>query len=289
MPMTKDGSMQTVTLNNGVEMPILGFGVYQIPAEETERSVTAALAAGYRSIDTAAAYGNEEAVGRALRASGIPRDELFITTKVWVQRGGEASTVRAFETSLERLGLDRLDLYLIHQPYGDYYSEWRAMETLYGGGTVRAIGVSNFQADRLIDLILHNEIVPAVNQVETHPFYQRHDDQALMRKHGVQIEAWGPLAEGRHHLFTDPVLASIGTAHGKSVAQVVLRWLTHREVVVIPKSSRPERMAENLAVFDFELSAEEMDRIALLDTGVSAFFDHRDPLMVKRLGTAQVH
>jgi 2,5-diketo-D-gluconate reductase A len=281
--------MQTVTLNNGVEMPILGFGVYQIPAEETEQCVTAALAAGYRSIDTAAAYGNEEAVGRALRASGIPRDELFITTKVWVQRGGEASTVRAFETSLERLGLDRLDLYLIHQPYGDYYSEWRAMEALCLEGTVRAIGVSNFQADRLLDLILHNEIVPAVNQVETHPFYQRQDDQALMRKHGVQIEAWGPLAEGRHHLFTDPVLAAIGTAHGKSVAQVVLRWLVQRQVVVIPKSSRPERMAENLAVFDFELSAEEMDRIALLDTGASAFFDHRDPVMVKRLGTAQVH
>ncbi|MET9463749.1 aldo/keto reductase [Streptomyces sp. NPDC006544] len=277
--------MRNVTLNNGVEMPVLGFGVYQIPAEETERAVGDALAAGYRSLDTAAAYGNEEAVGRAIRSSGIARRELFVTTKLWVSDAGEDKARRACETSLRKLGLEQLDLYLIHQPYGDVYGSWRAMESLQREGLVRAIGVSNFHGDRLVDLIDHNEVTPAVNQVETHPFYQRTADQELMRERGVQIESWGPFAEGRNNLFTDPVLAKTGAAHGKSVAQVVLRWLVQRGVVVIPKSVRPERMAENLDVFDFELTAEEMASLAALDTGASLFFDHRDPAMVSRLGS----
>jgi 2,5-diketo-D-gluconate reductase A len=280
--------MQTVSLNNGVEMPILGYGVYQIPPEQTEQAVTDALAAGYRHIDTAAAYGNEEAVGRAIAASGLPRDELFVTTKLWVHDDGEAGTRRAFETSLRNLRLDRLDLYLIHQPFGDYYSSWRAMQELNREGLVAAIGVSNFYPDRLVDLLEHNEITPAVNQVETHPFFQRTDYQALMRDRGVQIESWGPLAEGRNGLFGNPTLAGIGEAHGKSVAQVVLRWLVQRGVVVIPKSVRPERMAENLDVFDFELTDEQMGRIASLDTGASVFFDHRDPEWVSRLGNVRI-
>ncbi|MFJ3840776.1 aldo/keto reductase [Streptomyces sp. NPDC090054] len=277
--------MQNVTLNNGVEMPVLGFGVYQIPPEETERAVSDALAAGYRSLDTAAAYGNEEAVGRAIRSSGIPRQDLFVTTKLWVSDAGEEKAARAFDTSLRKLGLDHLDLYLIHQPYGDVYGSWRALEALRGEGLVRAIGVSNFHGDRLVDLIDHNEITPAVNQVETHPFHQRASDQALMRERGVQIESWGPFAEGRNNLFSHPALGGIAAAHGKSVAQVVLRWLVQRGVVVIPKSVRPERMAENLDVFDFELTPDEMAAVAALDTGESLFFDHRDPAMVARLGT----
>jgi 2,5-diketo-D-gluconate reductase A len=274
-----------VTLGNGVRMPILGFGVYQIPPEETEQAVRDALAAGYRHIDTAAAYGNEEAVGRAIASSGIPRDELFVTTKLWVSDTGEENTRRGFERSLQRLGLDHLDLYLIHQPFGDYYGSWRAMERLQRDGLVRAIGVSNFYPDRLVDLIDHNELPPAVNQIETHPFFQRADYQELMRERGVQIESWGPLAEGRNNLFTEPTLSGIGAAHGKSVAQVVLRWLIQRGVVVIPKSVRPDRMAENIDVFDFELTDDEMTRIAAMDTGASVFFDHRDPAMVSRLGT----
>src|SRR5687768_9874719 len=246
-------------------MPILGFGVYQIPPEQTEQAVTDALAAGYRHIDTAAAYVNEEAVGRAIAASGIPRDELFITTKLWVSDSGEDAARRAFEKSLQRLGLDHLDLYLIHQPFGDYYGSWRTMEKLQHEGLVRAIGVSNFHPDRLVDLIDHNEIVPAVNQIETHPFFQRADYQELMRERGVQIEAWGPLAEGKNDIFDNLTLAGVGQAHGRSVAQVALRWLVQRGVVVIPKSVRPERMAENLDVFDFTLTDEEMTRIATLD------------------------
>jgi 2,5-diketo-D-gluconate reductase A len=280
--------MRTVTLNNGVEMPILGFGVYQIPAEETEQAVTSALEAGYRLLDTAAAYGNEEAVGRAMAASGIPRDELFVTTKLWIQDPGEGNTERAFEKSLQRLGLDSVDLYLIHQPFGDVYSQWRAMERIHREGRARAIGVANFHADRLVDLIDHNEVTPAVNQIETHPFFQRTADQELMRERGVQIQSWGPFAEGRNDLFTDPTLSAIGEAHGKSAAQVVLRWLIQRDVVVIPKSVRPERMAQNFDVFDFELSDEEMARIAAMDTGASLFFDHRDPAMVSRLGGVRV-
>lgn len=278
--------MQTVTLNNGVEMPILGFGVYQIPAEQTEQAVSDALAAGYRSLDTAAAYRNEEAVGRAIKSSGIPRQDLFVTTKVWVSDAGEDKARRAFDASLRKLGLDHLDLYLIHQPYGDVYGTWRAMESLHREGLIRAIGVSNFYSDRLVDLIDHNEVTPAVNQVETHPFHQRITDQDLMRERGVQIESWGPFAEGRNNLFTHPVLVRIATAHGKSVAQVVLRWLIQRNVVVIPKSVRAERMAENLDVFDLELTDDQMTAIAALDTGESLFFDHRDPVMVSRLGNS---
>jgi 2,5-diketo-D-gluconate reductase A len=275
----------TITLNNGVTMPVLGFGVYQIPAEQTEQAVSEALAAGYRSLDTAAAYQNEEAVGRAIAASGIPRDELVVTTKLWIQKPGEENTKRAFAASLEKLGLDYVDLYLIHQPLGDYYSAWRAMQELNRDGVAKAIGVANFYPDRLVDLIDHNETTPAVNQIETHPFFQRTADQEVMREHGVQIESWGPFAEGRNDLFTDPTLSEIGAAHGKSVAQVVLRWLTQRDVVVIPKSVRPERMRENIDVFDFELTTDEMTRIAALDTGRTLFFDHHDPAMVRWLNS----
>jgi 2,5-diketo-D-gluconate reductase A len=278
--------MQTVTLNNGVQMPILGFGVFQIPAEQTEEAVAGALAAGYRHLDTAASYGNEEAVGRAIKSSGIPREELFVTTKLWIQaRPGEEAVKRAFDGSLQRLGLGYLDLYLIHQPLGDYYTAWRAMQDLHRDGLIKAIGVANFYPDRLVDLIEHNEITPAVNQIETHPFFQRHADQQLMRERGVQIESWGPFAEGKNNLFSDPALTAIGGAHGKSVAQVVLRWLTQREVVVIPKSVRPERMTENLDIFGFQLTGDEMSQIATLDTGASLFFDHRDPAMVSWLNS----
>jgi 2,5-diketo-D-gluconate reductase A len=277
-----------LTLNNGVEMPVLGFGVYQIPAEQTEQAVSDALAAGYRSLDTAAAYQNEEAVGRAIAASGIPRDELFVTTKLWIQDVGEGTARRAFEASLERLGLDYVDLYLIHQPFGDYYRSWREMQELNRVGLAKAIGVSNFYADRLVDLIQHNEIAPAVNQIETHPFNQRTADQAVMREHGVQIESWGPFAEGQNNIFSNPVLSEIGAAHGKSVAQVVLRWLIQRDVVVIPKSVRPERMRENIDVFDFALTDDDMARIAELDTGGTLFFDHADPEWVTRLNSIRV-
>ncbi|MEV6174177.1 aldo/keto reductase [Streptomyces sp. NPDC051954] len=281
--------MQNVTLNTGVEMPILGFGVYQIAPEQTEQAVTDALAAGYRLLDTAAAYGNEEAVGRAITKSGIPREELFVTTKLWVQDTGEENTERAFETSLGKLGLDHLDLYLIHQPYGDVHGSWRAMESLYREGRAKAIGVSNFHPDRLVDLIDRNEITPAVNQIETHPFHQRTADQELMRERGVQIESWGGFAEGKNNLFTHPVLSGIADAHGRSVAQIVLRWLVQREVVAIPKSVRADRMKENIDVFDFELSDDQMASIATLDTGTSLFFDHRDPAMVSRIGNARIH
>ncbi|MFE7068864.1 aldo/keto reductase [Streptomyces sp. NPDC057620] len=281
--------MHIVTLNNGVEMPILGFGVFQIPAEETERAVTEALAAGYRMLDTASSYQNEEAVGRAIRSSGFPRADLFVTTKLYVQDApAEENTKRAFETSLEKLGLDHVDLYLMHQPYGDVYGQWRAMEDLHRAGLSRAIGVSNFYPDRLLDLVINNEITPAVNQIETHPFFQRADYQELMREHGVQIESWGGFAEGRNDLFGNPVLNGIGEQHGKSVAQVVLRWLTQRGVVAIPKSVRADRMAENLDVFDFELTGEQMASIAALDTGSSLFFDHHDPKMVSWLSARRL-
>lgn len=280
--------MQNVTLNNGVQMPILGFGVFQIPDGETQAAVEAALATGYRHLDTAASYGNEEAVGAAIKASGIARKDLFVTTKLWIQHAPtgsvEEDTRRAFENSLARLGLDYLDLYLIHQPLGDYYSEWRAMQKLNQAGLAKAIGVSNFHPDRLVDLIDHNEIAPAVNQIETHPFHQRAVDQELMVERGIQIESWGPFAEGKNDLFTNPLLSAIGEAHGKSVAQVVLRWLTQRGVVVIPKSVKPDRMAQNLDVFDFTLTDEQMSQIATLDTRASQFFDHRDPAMVSWLG-----
>ncbi len=277
-----------LTLNNGVKMPVLGFGVYQIPAEQTEQAVSDALAAGYRSLDTAAAYRNEQAVGRAIAAGGIPRSELFVTTKLWIQDAGEGNATRAFEASLERLGLDYVDLYLIHQPLGDYYSSWRAMQELNREGLAKAIGVSNFYPDRLLDLLRNNEITPAVNQIETHPFHQRTADQELMREHGVQLESWGPFAEGQNNIFADPVLGTIGAAHGKSIAQVVLRWLIQRDVIVIPKSVRPERMRENIDVFDFELTDDEMDRIAAMETGTTLFFDHADPEWVDRLNSVRV-
>ena len=277
--------METKILNNGVEMPVLGFGVYQVDEAICERCVSEALAAGYRSIDTAAAYMNERAVGRAVRRSGIPRGELFITTKLWVQDAGYESAKRAFAASLERLQLDYLDLYLIHQPFGDVYGAWRAMEELYREGKVRAIGVSNFQPDRLVDLILHNEVVPAVNQVETHPFCQQAEETGIMARYGVQAEAWAPFAEGRNNLFGNEVLTDLAAKHRKSVAQVVLRWLIQRGVVVIPKSVHKERMAENIDVFDFTLPPEDMARIAALDMKQSCFLSHRDPQTVEWLGT----
>ncbi|MWV42700.1 aldo/keto reductase [Paenibacillus sp. HJL G12] len=281
--------MQKVILNNGIEMPILGFGVYQIADQnECERSVYDALMAGYRLIDTAASYLNEEAVGRAIKRSGVAREDLFITTKLWVQDTGYDRTKRAFEKSLERLQLDYLDLYLIHQPYGDVYGSWRAMEELHREGKIRAIGVSNFHEDRLIDLILHNEIVPAVNQVETHPFNQQIDHAKFMKENHVQIESWAPFAEGKNNLFQNEILVSIAEKVHKSVAQVVLRWLTQREVVVIPKSVRKERMIENIDIFDFELSQEDMEKIAALDTKQSLFFSHRDPEMVKWIGNRKL-
>ena len=272
--------MEHRILNNGVEMPVLGFGVYQVEETVCEQCVCDAIAAGYRSIDTASAYLNERAVGRAIRRSGVPREELFITTKLWVQDAGYESTKRAFAKSLERLQLDYLDLYLIHQPFGDVYGSWRAMEELYREGAVRAIGVSNFQPDRLVDLILHNEVVPAVNQVETHPFCQQTEAAAVMASEGVQIESWAPFAEGRNNLFGNGTLVSLAAKYRKSVAQVILRC-----VVVIPKSVRPERMAENIDVFDFHLAPEDMDLIATLDTRRSCFLSHRDPETVKWLGT----
>ena len=277
--------MEHRILNNGVEMPVLGFGVYQVEETVFVQCVCDAIAAGYRSFETASAYLNERAVGRAIRRSGVPREELFITTKLWVQDAGYESTKRALAKSLERLQLDYLDLYLIHQPFGDVYGSWRAMEELYREGAVRAIGVSNFQPDRLVDLILHNEVVPAVNQVETHPFCQQTEAAAVMASEGVQIESWAPFAEGRNNLFGNGTLVSLAAKYRKSVAQVVLRWLIQRGVVVIPKSVRPERMAENIDVFDFHLAPEDMALIATLDTRRSCFLSHRDPETVKWLGT----
>ncbi|WP_026259981.1 aldo/keto reductase [Segetibacter koreensis] len=277
--------METVKLNNGVEMPILGFGVFQVKdLAECERSVMDAIKSGYRLIDTAQSYENEEAVGSAIKNSGVPREELFITTKLWIQSNGYEGTKKAFENSMRRLQLEYLDLYLIHQPFGDVYGEWRAMQELYKAGRIRAIGVSNFQPDRLIDLIVHNEIVPAVNQVETHPFYQQNETQKFLQENNVQIESWGPFSEGKNNLFTNELLTSIGRKYNKSVAQVVLRWLTQRGIVAIPKSVRKERMEENFNIFDFTLSEEDMEAIKTLDTKASLFFDHCDPKMVKWLG-----
>lgn len=277
--------METVKLNNGVEMPILGFGVFQVPdPKECERSVLDAIESGYRLIDTAAAYQNEEAVGIAIKKSGVDRENLFITTKLWIQTNGYLDTKKAFDVSLKKLQLDYLDLYLIHQPFGDVYGEWRAMEDLYKEGKIRAIGVSNFHPDRLMDLIVHNEIVPAVNQIETHPFHQQMEAQKFLIENNVQIESWGPFAEGKNGLFQNELLSSIGKKYDKTIAQVVVRWLTQRGVVAIPKSVRKERMQENFNVFDFQLSEQDMEAIKALDTNASAFFDHRDPGMVKWLG-----
>jgi len=276
--------MIKTTLNNGVEMPLLGFGVFQITdAEVCERTVYDAIQTGYRLIDTAASYGNEEAVGKAIQRSGIPRDELFVTTKLWIQDACYESAKAAFDRSLQRLQLDYLDLYLIHQPFGDVHGAWRAMEELYRAGRARAIGVSNFQPDRVMDLIVHHQVIPAVNQIELHPFCQQIETQQFLEENKVQTESWGPFAEGRDGIFHNELLLSLGAKHGKSVAQVILRWLLQRGVVAIPKSVRKERIVENFTIFDFELGPQDMDAIATLDRKVSSFFDHRDPAVVKRL------
>jgi len=274
--------MDYVTLNNGLRMPLAGFGVFQVtdPAE-CERCVVDAIAAGYRLIDTAASYMNEEAVGRGLRRSGVVRGDLFVTTKLWVQDAGYERTCQAIDKSLRRLQLDYLDLYLIHQPFGDVHGSWRAMEEAYKVGKLRAIGVSNFAPDRLMDIKAFNQVAPAVNQVEVNPFHQQAESVAFMRQNGVQPEAWAPFAEGRNDLFHNEVLSEIGRKHGKSVGQVVLRWLVQRGIVALAKSVRKERMTENLNVFDFQLDESDMARIATLETGTSSFFSHRDPAIVK--------
>jgi 2,5-diketo-D-gluconate reductase A len=283
-------SIPTATLNNGVQMPLLGFGVYQIAdLAECERCVTDALSVGYRLLDTAAAYGNEEAVGSAIRKSGVPREELFVTTKLWISDAGYDKALRAFDRSMQRLQLETLDLYLIHQPIGDVYGAWRAMEKLHREGRIRAIGISNFPPDRVMDFLMHQEVKPAVNQIETHPFHQQVETQKFLEENGVQIESWGPFAEGKNDIFHNRVLQSIADKHHKTIAQVVIRWLTQRSVVAIPKSVRKERIAENFSIFDFQLSDADMRSIATLDTGTSAFFDHRDPAMVKRLSEATLH
>lgn len=282
--------MEYVTLNNGVRMPLEGFGVYQVPeAAVCEKAVSEALETGYRLIDTAAAYFNEEAVGAAIRKSGIPREELFITTKLWIQDAGYESAKKAFQVSMENLGLDYLDLYLIHQPFSDYYGAWRAMEELYQEGKIRAIGVCNFYPARLADLCETVEVKPAVNQVELHPFFQQEDALALMKEYGVIPEAWGPFAEGNHGIFTHPVLTKIGDKYGKTAAQTALRWNVQRGVVVIPKSVHKDRMEQNMDIWDFELSGEDMEEIAKLDLGHSEIVNHDDPAFVKMLHTMKIH
>lgn len=275
--------MEYVTLNNGLKMPILGFGVFQIPKEETEKCVLDAIEVGYRLFDTAQSYGNERAVGNAIKASGLDRTEFFITTKLWISEMGYEKAKKSIEGSLERLQMDYLDLLLIHQPFGDYYGTYRAMEELYHEGKLKAIGVSNFYSDRLIDLIKFNKVIPMVNQVETHPFHQQVEANEIMKKYGVQIQAWAPFAEGKNDLFGNEMLVEIGKKYNKSAAQVTLRYLIQRGVSVLPKSVKKERMQQNFEVFDFELNQEEMDNILKLDQPVSSFFDHADPAMVERL------
>jgi 2,5-diketo-D-gluconate reductase A len=282
--------MEKVKLNNGLEIPLLGFGVFQVTdMAECERSVLDAINTGYRLIDTAASYMNEEAVGKAIKNCGVDRGELFITTKLWIQSNGYEGTKKAFENSLKKLQLEYLDLYLIHQPFGDVYGEWRAMQDLYKEGRIKAIGVSNFHPDRLMDLMVHNEIVPAVNQIETHPFNQQNEAQQFLQEHKVQIESWGPFAEGKNNIFHNEILSSIGKKYNKTIAQVILRWLTQRSVVAIPKSVRKERMEENFNIFDFNLDEGDMNEIKKLDTKASLFFDHRDPAMVKWLGERKLN
>ncbi len=273
--------MEYVTLNNGVKMPVLGYGVYQTPPEETERCVREAIEVGYRSIDTAQAYGNEEGVGKAMAGSGLPREEFFLTTKVWISNAGYERAKASIEESLNKLQTSYLDLLLIHQPFGDYYGTYRAMEEAYKSGKVRAIGVSNFYPDRFLDIHHFAEIKPAVNQVETHVFQQQKVAKEYMKKNGTQIESWGPFAEGKNDFFRNPVLQEIGAAHGKTVAQTALRFLFQSGVVVIPKSTHRERMEENFQVFDFALNEEEMARIEALDGGQSLFFSHYDPQTVE--------
>lgn len=273
--------MEYVTLNNGVKMPVLGYGVYQTPPEETERCVLDAIHTGYRSIDTAQAYGNEEGVGNAIAKSGLPREEFFLTTKVWISNAGYEKARASIEESLKKLKTSYLDLLLIHQPFGDYYGTWRAMEEAYKAGKIRAIGVSNFYPDRFLDLHHFAEIKPAVNQVETHVFQQQKIAKEYMKKNGTQIESWGPFAEGKNNYFHNPVLMEIGAKYNKSVAQTALRFLIQNDVVVIPKSTHIERMEENFNVFDFKLTVEEMARIEALDGGESLFFSHYDPKTVE--------
>lgn len=288
--MRGETKMQTVKLNNGVEMPMEGFGVFQVTdAAQCEQAVSQALATGYRLIDTAAAYMNEEAVGEAIRKSGIPREELFITTKLWIQDAGYDNAQKAFQTSLDKLGLDYLDLYLIHQPMNDYYGSWRAMEELYAAGKIRAIGVCNFYPERLVDLCKNVKIIPAVNQVEVHPFFQQADAMRIMQEFGVQIEAWGPLAEGNHGIFTNETLSAIGQKYGKTVAQVVLRWHVQRGVVIIPKTVHKERMEENINIWDFALTEEDMNTIAKMDIGHSEIIDHFSPDTAKWLNDYKIH
>ena len=282
--------MQMVCLNNGVQMPLEGFGVFQVPnAAECEQVVSDALKVGYRLIDTAAAYMNEEAVGNAIRTSGIPRKDLFITTKLWIQDADYESAKKAFETSLNKLGLEYLDLYLIHQPFHDYYGAWRAMEELYKEGRIRAIGVSNFYPDRLVDLCMNAEIIPAVNQVECHPFFQQKDALKVMKEYGVQPEAWGPFAEGKNNFFQNPTLSEIATKYGKSVAQVALRWNVQRGVLVIPKSVHQERIQENFNIWDFELSKKDMETISGMDIGHSEIINHFTADTAKWLNDLKIH
>jgi diketogulonate reductase-like aldo/keto reductase len=281
--------MQTVTLNNGIEIPILGFGVFQMAdLKECEASVITAIQTGYRLIDTAAIYMNETAVGSAIKRSEVAREELFITSKVWVQDAGYKKTKKAFERSLNKLQLDYLDLYLIHQPFSDVHGSWHAMEELYKEGKIRAIGVSNFPNDRVMDMIVHNEIVPAVNQIETHPFHQQIETQKFLTDNGVQLQSWGPFAEGKNDLFTNDSLAGIGSKYNKSVAQIVLRWLTQRGIIAIPKSVHKERIVQNFNSLDFELTAGDMEAIASLDIKTTSFFDHHDPAIVKLIGSIKV-
>lgn len=282
--------MEYVTLNNGVKMPMEGFGVFQVPeAAVCEQAVSDALAVGYRLIDTAAAYFNEEAVGAAIQKSGIAREELFLTTKLWIQDAGYESAKRAFQVSLDKLGTDYIDLYLIHQPMNDYYGAWRAMEEMYGEGRIRAIGICNFYPDRLTDLCLNAKVIPAVNQVELHPFFAQTGALDNMKAFGVQPEAWGPMAEGKHGIFTHPVLTEIGAKYGKSAAQTALRWNVQRGVVIIPKSTHRERMEENFNIWDFSLSDEDMAAITALDLGHSEIIDHSTAETAKFLNGWKIH
>ena len=282
--------MEYRTINNGVKMPVLGFGVFQVSDPKVcEESVLTAIRHGYRLIDTAAVYGNEEAVGAAIKKCGVPREELFITTKLWVQDADYEQAKAAFMASLNRLGLDYLDFYLIHRPFGDYYGAWRAMEELCDEGRIRAIGVSNFGGDRLVDLILNNRIRPAVNQIECHPFFQQEEAREICREYGVQMEAWAPFAEGRQEIFKNGILTEIGKKYGKSAAQVILRWNIDRGVIVIPKSIHEERIAQNIDVFDFRLTKEDMDEIASLDGGQTFFGRNEDPQYAKMINSVKIH
>ena len=286
---TKPRAMKEVRLNNGVIMPAIGFGVYQIPAADTERTVSEALETGYRMIDTAASYFNEEQVGNAIRHSALKREEVFVATKLWVQDYEYDDALRAFDKSAKLLGLDYIDLYMLHKPYGNYYAAWRAAERLYKEGRIRAIGVTSFSSERLQDLFLHNEVKPAVNQLETHPFFQQQAANSFLAQEGIQHEAWAPFAEGQNDIWNNAVLKAVAAKHGRTVGQVVLRWLNQRGVVVIPKTVHKERMAENLDIFGFTLSEQEMNAIAGLDTGRSPIYDDMDLATTKYIGTHRIH